>query len=264
MWKVLGEKMIVLAILAKDKEYCLSFYLNCILKQTVDKKEIALYIRTNDNKDNTEAILKNFIDMYGNDYASVYYDDSSIDDTLTQYEEHEWNSHRFNILGKIRQDSIDYAVSMGADYFTVDCDNFIGPNTLSNLLGDKVVGPLLPLLPEPSYSSFHYKACPLGYYEHTQLQNMIQMGEVKGIIEVDTVHCTYFIPNEILPEVSYDDGTERYEYAIFSDTLRRKGIPQYIDNREFYGFLYLNDQIDTGFPSFIKTYWYDEYIRFIR
>lgn len=256
--------MIVVAILAKDKEYCLPFYLTCLLKQTVKKKDIALYIRTNDNKDNTEAILKNFIDMYGNEYASVYYDDSSIDDTLTQYDEHEWNSHRFLILGKIRQDSIDYANTMGADYFTADCDNFIGPSTLKDMQGDKVVGPMLSLLPTPSYASFHYKACPLGYYEDTPQQNMIQQGEIKGIIEVDTVHCTYFIPHHILKEVSYYDGTERYEYAIFSDNLRRKKIPQYIDNRDFYGFLYLNDQITIGFPNFIKNYWYDQYTRFIR
>jgi hypothetical protein len=49
------------------------------------------------------------------------------------------------------------------------------------------------------------------------------------------VHCTYFIKNEVLPSVVYDDNTGRYEYVIFSDSLRKTGIPQYLDTREVYG-----------------------------
>ena len=69
---------IVLAILAKDKEYCLDFYLHCILNQTYDKKKIHLYIRTNDNKDNTANIIQNWLIEHGSKYASVYFDASDI------------------------------------------------------------------------------------------------------------------------------------------------------------------------------------------
>ena len=31
------------------------------------------------------------------------------------------------------------------------------------------------------------------------------------------------------------DGTYRHEYVVFSDTLRKRDIPQYLDNREVYG-----------------------------
>jgi hypothetical protein len=59
----------------------------------------------------------------------------------------------------------------------------------------------------------------------------------KGVIDVPVVHCTYFIRNDILSDISYDDNSGRYEYVIFSDVLRKKGIPQYLDNRMEYGFL---------------------------
>ena len=57
------------------------------------------------------------------------------------------------------------------------------------------------------------------------------------MIEVPVVHCTYFVKNEVLPSVVYDDNSGRYEYVIFSDSLRKAGIPQYIDNRLDYGLL---------------------------
>ena len=58
---------------------------------------------------------------------------------------------------------------------------------------------------------------------------------IKGLIEVEVIHCTYLIRNEVLDLISYNDGSDRYEYVIFSDVLRKSGIPQYIDNRRKYG-----------------------------
>ena len=49
------------------------------------------------------------------------------------------------------------------------------------------------------------------------------------------VHCTYLIRHEILDQMSYDDGSGRHEYVIFSENARKKGIPQYLDNRQVYG-----------------------------
>jgi len=219
---------VVIAILAKDKGYCLDFYLNCIANQNYDKSKIHLYIRTNDNKDNTKDILDQFIKKYVDEYSSIYYDNSSVSETLKKYTEHEWNSERFKILGKIRQESINYAINLNAHYFVVDCDNFITPNTLID-------------------------------YDNNDFYLPILYREIKGLIEVDTIHCTYFLNKSILKEVTYDDNSLRYEYAIFSDNFRKKGITQYLDNSKFYGFLYLNDQIDLNFKKYVKTYWETEY-----
>jgi hypothetical protein len=253
---------IVVAILAKDKEYCLDFYLNCILNQTYDKKKIHLYIRTNDNKDNTQTILDNFIKTHVDEYASIYYDNSSVSETLKNYNEHEWTSERFKILGKLRQDSIDYAIQKKAHYFIADCDNFITKDTVEhfyNLKHLNFTGPMLKLAPEHMYANFHNEATEYGYFADNDQYIPILHRKVQGLIKVDTLHCTYFINNKILNDITYDDGTERYEYAILADTLRKKEINQYMDNTKFFGFLFLNDQIETSFKDFISTHWEHSY-----
>jgi hypothetical protein len=253
---------ITLAILAKDKEYCLDFYLTCILNQTYDKKKIHLYIKTNDNKDNTEKILNKFVKTHGKKYASVYYNTDSISNSLKMFDEHEWNPARFSILGKIRQESIDYAIAKDSHYFVADCDNFIDKETLEHfykLRHLKFVGPLLKLSPIHHYSNFHNMAEEDGYFKENNDYYIINTGTIKGLIEVDTLHCTYFINNNILNEITYDDDTDRYEYAILSNRLRDLGIKQYLDTSKFHGFLFLNDQIKDTFKDYIKTYWSKEY-----
>jgi hypothetical protein len=37
--------------------------------------------------------------------------------------------------------------------------------------------------------------------------------------------------------MSYDDKSGRYEYVIFSDTARKKSIPQFLDTRDIYGYI---------------------------
>ena len=253
---------ILIAILAKDKEYCLDFYLKSILNQTIDKNRVHLYIKTNDNKDNTQFILENFINEHGNKYASVYYNSESISDKLKQYDEHEWNVERFKILSKIRQESIDYAISKNAHYFIMDCDNFIVDDTIEYLYNFRnlgVVGPMLKLSKNHYYSNYHNVADENGYFKSNNQYYEIWDRRIKGMIEVDTLHCTYFINREILKDVTYDDNTNRYEYVIFSDNLRKKKIPQYLINSRFFGFLFLNDQIEIPFEDFIEEYWKEEY-----
>ena len=60
---------------------------------------------------------------------------------------------------------------------------------------------------------------------------------IKGLIQVPVVHCAYLVRYENLPNVLYDDDSYRYEYVIFSDMLRKQNIPQYIDNRDMYGYV---------------------------
>jgi len=244
------DKFMVIAILAKDKETVLSFYLNCIYNQTYPKKYIHLYIRTNDNKDDTTRILTEFTEKYGNEYASVYFDYSSISDDLKKYSNHEWNSFRFNILGKIRQESVDYAYKLNAHYFVADCDNFIIPTTIENLFKNKelgIISPMLRTLQNKSisgnkyininYSNYHYDVQENGFYKTSNKYFSILNNEITGLIRVCCVHCSYLIPYKYLSSIKYNDNSDRYEYIIFSDVLRKQNIPQYIDNTNKYGYL---------------------------
>ena len=139
-------KDVVIAILAKDKSYCLDFYLTCIYNQTFDKKRIHLYIRTNDSKDNAEEILESFIEEHGSEYASVYYNNDSINETFKDLDEHDWTEERLKVLRRLRQESIEYAKEKDAHYFVVDCDNFIVADTLECMYRDRESGIIAPLL----------------------------------------------------------------------------------------------------------------------
>jgi len=261
-----SDSYIVLAILAKDKEAVLPFYLNCIYNQTYNKKYIHLYIRTNDNTDNTELILNEFIEKYGKEYASVYFDNKSISESLKKYSNHDWDSFRFNILGKIRQDSIDYALRLKAHYFVVDCDNFIIPTTIEKIFKNKDIGVISPMLRtgfnenvkysknitgnNSDYSNYHYSVTENGHYTINNNYWSILNNDITGIIRVCCVHCLYLIPYKYLSLVNYIDNSGRYEYVIFSETLRKNNIPQYIDNTHKYGYLTFTEDKE----EFIKEY----------
>jgi hypothetical protein len=229
---------IVIAILAKDKAHVLPYFLQAILNQTYPKDKLHLYIRTNDNTDSTTTVLEEFIRANGDSYASIYYNSDSISESLTQYSQHEWNCLRFKILGKIRQQSIDHARLLNAHYFVADCDNFISPSCLNDMFSIRELGVVAPLLrSRTAYSNYHHSVTDSGYYKDSHLYHTILRNEIRGCLEVAVVHCTYFISKDLLHEICYDDDSGRYEYVIFSDVLRKKKIPQYIDNRQEYGTL---------------------------
>ena len=231
---------VLFAILAKDKECCLDYFLQCLYNQTYDKKKIHLYIKTNDNNDNTEKILLDYICKYGNLYASIYFNNMSIDPDLKLPENEGWNWKRFKILGKIRQDSINYAKDNKLHYFVADIDNFITPDTLGKMMKEKdknVISPML--LSRTSYSNFHYDVDKNGYLKNDPRYFDLYCYRVKTITPVKVVHCTYFINYNVLDKICYDDNSYRHEYVIFSESLRKNNITQYLDNERFYGFLSL-------------------------
>ncbi len=235
----LTTDQVTVAILAKDKAHVLPLYLSLIEKQTYPASKIKLYIRTNNNKDNTADLLAEWVEKVGDRYSEIYFDSSDIPEPVQEYGQHEWNVMRLKAIGRLRQESVLWAKAKGTHYFVVDCDNFIVPKTLETLLdtGMPVIGPLLRNADDAAslYANYHHVTDENGYYKASPEYYAILSQAAKGLIQVDVIHCTYLIRNEVLDAVCYDDGSGRYEYVIFSHTLRKAGIPQYIDNRRLYG-----------------------------
>ena len=236
----MSEDLVVVAILVKDKAHCLPFYLSLLEAQSYPKEKMALWIRSNNNNDNSIEIIEDWLKKVSINYHSVFKDYSDVIQPVQKYGQHEWPEERLKVLGKIRQESIDYAIGLGAHYFVADADNFIKKGVVETLLktGLPAVAPLLRNeLHGRLYANYHFKIDPNGYYQDHPLYCSVLFHEIKGLIEVPVIHCTYFLRNEILPFVKYEDSTSRYEYVIFSDSLRKSNIKQYIDNRNDYGVL---------------------------
>lgn len=256
---------VFIAILAKQKEKVLSLFLRSLYEIDYPKTNIVLYVRTNNNTDNTKEILEKWIDEHKNEYAEIIYDGDDIQEKVEKYGVHEWNGERFRALAKIRQASIERCLKTDCDYyFVIDVDNFIFPETLKDLIeADKpIVAPLLryavatdeyPDTPEDKervgdhrcryYSNYHYMVDDYGSIlnEPVYYQLLHRVHGYRGVWDVDCVHCTYLIKRRYLDKLSYLEESDRWEYMVFSSSARKAKINQYLDNRKIYGILTLTE-----------------------
>jgi len=246
--------LVFVAILAKQKAKMLPEWLKSLEQWDYPKDRMILYIRSNNNTDETEAILKAWVAEQGKWYRFVVTDYSDIEVPVHEFDVHEWNPVRFKALGAIREHSIEVAWQSEAQfYWVVDVDNFVLPHTLRTLVGLNlpVVAPLLRYAVTPEeenhkpYSNYHLLTNVNGYYLDDMRYYTVLNREIKGLIECDVVHCTYLVRRDVFENVRYVDGTDDYEYVIFSRELRKLGITQYLDNREIYGHLTLKENVDA-------------------
>ena len=244
------EPLVFVAILAKQKEKMLPAWLDSLSKWDYPKDRMILYVRSNNNTDKTEAILKEWIEANRKWYRLVVEDYRDIDVPVQDYGVHEWNPTRFKALGAIREKSVECAWQSEAEfYWVVDVDNFVKPDTLRKMVGHNlpVVAPLLRMAdPEqPAYSNYHLLANVRGYFLDDMRYYQVLKQEITGHIICDVVHCTYLIRRDVFEDIRYIDGTDDYEYVIFSRVLRALNIPQYLDNTEIYGWLSTRENLDA-------------------
>lgn len=254
-----SDEYVTIAILAKDKAHTLPLYLQCLESQTWPKDKTYLYIRTNNNNDETAELLRDWIEQVSEQYSQIYFDDSDVDVPVQQFKQHEWTYERFKVLGKIRQDSVDWAYAHNSHYFVADCDNFVGPDTIESMMKTHlpIVAPFLRCseYEKRFYSNYHEAIDANGYYQASVFYYDILDQKVRGIIEVPVVHCAYFIRYNVLDKICYDDESWRYEYVIFSDSARKQNIPQYIDNRKIYGYIsFAETKQEFENESFLDTF----------
>lgn len=241
VFNIVAQKTVFLAILARNKAHTLPLFLHCIENLEYEKKSITIYINTNDNSDNTEEILEKWIILNKEKYNKIIYE-NHITEKIKITNPHEWNSQRFSILSKIRNKSLQRAMQEKTDfYFVVDCDNFIAPETLQFLVAENkpIIAPMLLSIPEKNdrYSNFFCSTDKHGYYKHHEYYDAILNRTFIGTFKVPVVHCTYLIKQEYISSLNYQDGSEEYEFVIFSRIAQSKGISQFICNKKHFGFV---------------------------
>lgn len=232
---------VLLAILARNKAHVLPYFLKCIENLDYDKKLITVYINTNNNVDKTEETLKDWVEKNKRLYSFIDFEKHN-QERLKSDNPHEWTPVRFKVLGEIRNKSLAKTKEYKCDYyFVIDCDNFINPCTLKDLINnDKpIIAPMLTSIPEANdpYSNYHYAITPNGYYKNDPNYYKVLARSMKGAFKVPVVHCTYLIKSEYIDKLTYVDGSDDYEYVIFSRSARNHGVDQYICNDKDYGCL---------------------------
>ena len=259
---------VFLALLVKQKEAVLPLFLESLNDWDYPKENIFIYIRTNNNTDNTKQLLEEWIEEYGDKYKGLIYNGEDVPEKVEKYDVHFWNGERFRVLGKIRQESMNQALLTDCEYyFVVDTDNFLFPETLKELvkldlpivapflryavaLGENADTPVEAAKREGHmsryYSNYHDKVDDFGSIIAEDIYYKILNQEVKGLIECMCVHCTYLIKREYLSELNYLEQSDRWEYMVFSNSARDKGITQYLDNRTIYGVLTLSENLGAS------------------
>lgn len=235
------SKTVLLAILARNKAHVLPDYLTCLEQLDYDKKAITVYINSNNNDDETETLLRAWVERVKDQYGKIVADFHEVEG-LEKTNPHVWTTQRFKLLGSIRNKSMSMALQENCDfYFVADCDNFLTPCTLKELVAkDKpIIAPMLLPVPEKRdpYSNYFCAIDAKGYYKHDSAYLKILNRQYLGVFEVPVVHCAYLIKQEYLPDLSYIDSTDDFEFVIFSREARKKGIPQYICNEKYFGTL---------------------------
>jgi len=236
-----ADKTVLLAVLAKNKAHVLPAYLRSIDNLDYDKKLITVYINTNNNQDSTKELLDAWVEKNGAQYRSIIMESHEVAGaSITK--PHEWTAERFKVLATIRNKSMQKALEANCDYyFVVDCDNFISPCTLKELIAKNkpIIAPMLRAVPEPcdAYSNYFCDISETGYYKDHPNYRKILYREMTGTFQVPVVHCTYLIQAPYINKLNYIDNTNDYEFVIFSRGAREKGIEQYICNEKDFGTL---------------------------
>jgi glycosyltransferase involved in cell wall biosynthesis len=239
--RLVGSPRVLIAILAKQKEAFLPLYLECIESLDYPKSSIVLYIRTNNNTDGTERLLSEWVGRVGHLYAGVEVDAEDVDTRVEQPCVHEQNATPFRVLAQIRNISLSRALEHECDfYFVADADNYVRPCTLRELvaLNLPIVAPFLRSIGSSDfYSNYHAEIDADGYYKECDQYSWILNRWVRGVLEMPVTCCTYLIRADVLNDLTYEDETSRREYVVFSESARKRGVVQYLDNRQVYGYV---------------------------
>ena len=254
--RLVGSPRVLVAILARQNEEELPLYLACIESLDYAKSSIVLYIRTYNNTDATERRLREWAGRVGHLYAGVDFDAADVETRVEQFSGPECNATRLRVSGHIRQLSLSRAVEHACDfYFVANVGNFARRCTLRELvaLNLPVVAPFLRSTGAGDfYANYHAGIDANGYYQECDQYGWTLNRWVRGVLEMPVVNGTYLIRADVLNDLAYEDGTHRHEYVVFSESARQRGIPQYLDNRQVYGYVAFADGDDRQLANGIE------------
>lgn len=255
-----------ITILARDMEKQLPMFLKCVENIDYDPECLSIYIHTNNNIDNTAVLLKGWADAQkaSKKYADVYFieenyallDNKPAKSTTGKGEE-TWYADggiRLKILSKIRDRSLDYAVSHGCDfYFVCDIDNFFPPETIKYCVNqDKpIFGPMMVENGGGEPRGFYLQVEPnSGYWNPSrdvaEMSKPIWTKTLRGVFAVELIHMCYMIrTNEVHKGLRYETDGVQMEYVTFAASARRSGVQQFVGN-EVQTLLDPTDDYDTN------------------
>lgn len=245
---------VLIAIIARNKGHFLPLYLDGITNLDYPKNSIHIYIDTNNNNDNTEALLKEWARVNDGQYASIHFNIHQAPELANDDgRPHSWNETRTGVLSKIREASLRYSELLNVDYyFTADCDNIVSPHTLKHLIAqDKpFIAPMLESYPYPyslatTFLDLENPNDLSGLYTFIKTETKvgtphffdIRFRKKIGTFSVAIIHATYLIRKDVISKLSYIDPEDKikWEYITLCVSAIKNNIDRYVCNERLFG-----------------------------
>uniref|UniRef100_A0A665VY97 procollagen galactosyltransferase n=1 Tax=Echeneis naucrates TaxID=173247 RepID=A0A665VY97_ECHNA len=237
---------LLLALICRNSEHSLPYFLGTIERLNYPKDRMALWVATDHNKDNTTAILRDWLVNVQNLYHNVEWRPK---EEPWRYADEEgpkhWTDPRYEHVMKLRQVALETAREMWADYFMlVDCDNLLtNPNVLWKLMKENktIIAPMLES--RATYSNFWCGMTSQGYYKRTPAYIPIRKQVRKGCFAVPMVHSTFLIDlrKEASRQLAFHPPHPDYSWAfddiiVFAFSARMAEVQMFVCNKETYGY----------------------------
>ncbi|XP_011701587.1 PREDICTED: glycosyltransferase 25 family member isoform X2 [Wasmannia auropunctata] len=242
------EPTVLIGVLVRNKAHTLPYFLSLLERQDYPKKRIGLWIRSDNNVDNSIKILNRWIGSRSKMYHSLnvrlnasstgFEDESSIAD---------WSPRRFAHIIDLREQALDYAREIWADFILMlDADVFLtNPSTIRDLTrkGHTVVAPLLKS--DGMYSNFWAGMTAEYYYLRTELYEPILFREKTGCHNVPMIHSAVLIDlrRSYSDRLTYKaEKLTRYDGPVddiitFAIGANKSDVSLFVCNDDIYGFV---------------------------
>ncbi|XP_077275224.1 glycosyltransferase 25 family member isoform X2 [Temnothorax americanus] len=242
------EPTVLIGVLVRNKAHTLPYFLSLLERQDYPKKRISLWIRSDNNVDNSIKILNKWISTRREMYHSLNVD---LNASSTGFEDEKsianWSPRRFAHVIDLREQALDYAREIWTDFiWMLDADCFLtNPSTIRNLVhkGHTVVAPLL--RSDGMYSNFWAGMTAEHYYLRTELYEPILFREKIGCHDVPMIHSAVFIDlrrrysdrltYKAEKLTGYDGPVD--DIITFAIGANKSDVPLFVCNDDVYGFV---------------------------
>jgi collagen beta-1,O-galactosyltransferase len=240
---------VFLAIIARNADHILHNYLGYIENLDYPKDRMIVWITTDNNIDNTTAMLKEWMSNVRNSYTDVIMEEDADPTFNPGNVVYGWDEDRLVHISRLRQRALDVARQKWADYiFYVDVDNLLVNDQTLKILVQKnkpIIAPMLSTsVKDEAYSNYWCGTGNDGYYKRTPLYIPTKQWQRNGTFMVPMVHSTMLVNLRLKgsKDVNYLPPPEGYtgsidDIILFALSAKKAGLYMYLTNEGVFGYL---------------------------
>ncbi|XP_073397174.1 LOW QUALITY PROTEIN: inactive glycosyltransferase 25 family member 3 [Dendrobates tinctorius] len=238
---------LVIALLARNAAHALPYSLGALERLQYPKERTSIWSVTDHNEDGTLKVLQRWLESVRPSYRSVVW---RAQESPRWYPEEtgpkQWPEERYEHVMKLRQEALDYAREIQADYILfIDADNVLtNVQTVQLLmaLNKTLVAPMLDA--QTGFSNFWCGITPQGFYRRTPDYYPTKNRQRIGCFPVPMVHSTFLLDlrKEESSKLAFYPPHPNYTWTfddviVFAYSCLASGVQGYVCNEHRFGYI---------------------------